>query len=189
MHRLVLAFRIFFKVLFDAAMAARIEPLLSSTPATPPVEPRPPEPKAPEPKSSKPPASAKASSRSEALDLLAALQREARFVDFVKEDLAAYSDAQIAAAVRDVHRDCRSVVERVFAPVPVVEAAEGSELSVPTGNEAAAFKLVGQVVGQPPFRGKLCHHGWKATRSELPAWTGSAEAARIIAPAEVEVAG
>jgi hypothetical protein len=188
MHRLVLAFRIFFKVMFDAATAARIEPLLSSTPATPPAEQ-----KTSEPKTSKPtpstPAPAKTSSRSEALDLLAALQREARFVDFVKEDLGAYSDAQIAAAVRDVHRDCRSVVERVFAPVPVVEAAEGSELSVPTGNEAAAFKLVGQVVGQPPFRGKLCHHGWKATRSELPAWTGSAEAARIIAPAEVEVGG
>ncbi len=188
MHRLVLAFRIFFRVLFDAAIATRVEPLLSSTLAKAPAEPKPPESKTSKPTPSAP-APAKTSSRSEALDLLAALQREARFVDFVKEDLGGYSDAQIAAAVRDVHRDCRSVVERVFAPAPVVEAAEGAELSVPTGNEAAAYKLVGQVVGQPPFRGKLCHHGWKATRSELPAWTGSAEAARIIAPAEVEVGG
>src|SRR5262249_39487074 len=124
--------------------------------------------------------------RNEAVGLLAALQREARFVDFIKEDLAGYADAQIAAAVRDVHQACRTVIERTFALAPVVEATEGAEVSVPAGRESS-YKLVGQVSGHPPFRGKLCHHGWKATRSELPAWTGTTEAARIIAPAEVEV--
>jgi hypothetical protein len=55
------------------------------------------------------PASAKvvaAPARSEALNLLAAMQREARFVDFIREPLDGYSDAQIGAAARTVHRDC-----------------------------------------------------------------------------------
>ena len=42
--------------------------------------------------------------RSEAVTLLATLQREARFIDFVMEPLASYSDAQIVAVARDVHR-------------------------------------------------------------------------------------
>jgi hypothetical protein len=46
---------------------------------------------------------------------------------------------------------------------------------------------VGQVAGEPPFQGKLCHHGWEATRCELPEWTGGAPAAMIVAPAEVEL--
>jgi hypothetical protein len=51
---------------------------------------------------------------------LAALQREARLVDFVQEPIAAYSDAQIGAAVRDVHRGCAEVIERLFSLKPVV---------------------------------------------------------------------
>ncbi len=39
-----------------------------------------------------------ASTRSDAVTLLAALQREARLVDLIQENLAAYSDAQIGAA-------------------------------------------------------------------------------------------
>ena len=53
--------------------------------------------------------------RSEAITLLATLQREARFVDFIKEPLDGYSDAQIGAAARDVHRDCGKVLDRLFA--------------------------------------------------------------------------
>ena len=53
--------------------------------------------------------------RSEAITLLAALQREARFVDFIQESLAGYTDAQIGAAARDVHRDCGTVLKRMFA--------------------------------------------------------------------------
>jgi len=42
-------------------------------------------------------------------------------------------------------------------------------------------------VGEPPYRGVLRHHGWRATRCELPTWTGSAQAATVVAPAEVEL--
>ena len=57
--------------------------------------------------------------RSDAINLLAALQREARFVDFIKEPIAGYSDAQIGAAVRDVHRDCGALLERLFGLKPI----------------------------------------------------------------------
>ena len=57
-----------------------------------------------------PPAAEPAPRRSDAITLLAALQREARFVDLVQEPLGEYSDDQIGAAARDVLRDCREVL-------------------------------------------------------------------------------
>ena len=179
MNRLLLAIRIFFRTLANAATAEQTALVLSGKLQTAPAarESKPSEPK----RADKPPV------RSEALTLLATLQREARLVDFLREDLAGYNDAQIGAAVRDIHRDSAAVIERVFALRPVVEAAEGDNVMVPTGFESAAYHLVGQVTGQPPFQGRLCHHGWQATRADLPAWTGTPAAAAIIAPAEVEL--
>ncbi len=133
------------------------------------------------------PAAPKTAVRSEAVTLLATLQREARLVDFVKEPLAGYSDAQIGAVARDVHRDCGAVLQRLFDLRPVVEEEEGAEIEVPSGFDAARFHLTGNVVGEPPFHGRLAHHGWIATACNLPAWTGSKESASIIAPVEVEL--
>ena len=138
-------------------------------------------PPAPKPAAPKPPA------RSEAITLLAALQREARFVDFVQESLAGYSDAQIGAAARDVHRDCGVVLKRMFALRPAVMDEEGKDVEVPAGFDAGRWRLTGNVTGQPPFHGRLVHPGWEATVCELPTWSGSAAASRIVASAEVEL--
>jgi hypothetical protein len=155
--------------------------------STTPVE-QPPVPTAPAVKPIAPkPAAAKQPARSEAITLLAALQREARFVDFIQESLAGYSDAQIGAAARDVHRDCAAVLARMFALRPAVTEEEGKEVEVPAGFDAGRWRLTGNVTGQPPFHGRLVHPGWEATVCELPTWSGSAEAARIVAPAEVEL--
>ncbi|MGD0654182.1 MAG: DUF2760 domain-containing protein [Thermoguttaceae bacterium] len=135
----------------------------------------------------KQPLAPKPPARSEAITLLAALQREARFVDFIQESLAGYSDAQIGAAVRDVHRDCNAVLQRLFALKPAVPQDEGSEMELPKGFDAGRFRLTGNVAGEPPLRGKLVHPGWEATKCELPTWTGSKDSARVIAPAEVEI--
>jgi hypothetical protein len=116
---------------------------------------------------------------------LAALQREGRLVDFLLEPITDYADAQVGAAVRDIHRDCGKVLERMFAIRPLVDAAEGSSLEV--AGESDEYRLVGKVGGTPPFRGTLVHPGWKATKCEIPAWTGSGSAARVVAPAEVEM--
>ena len=126
--------------------------------------------------------------RSEAITLLATLQREARFVDFIKEPLEGFSDAQIGAAARDVHRDCGKVLDRLFALRALESQEEGAAIDVPAGFDAGRFRLTGNVVGDPPFRGRLVHHGWEAGEVQLPAWSGTPHSARIIAPMEVELA-
>jgi hypothetical protein len=125
--------------------------------------------------------------RSEALTLLATLQREARLIDFIKEDLTGYNDAQIGAAVRDIQRDCAAVLERLFALRPLHDQDEGSHIEVAVGFDPGRVQLIGDVSGAPPFRGMLIHQGWHATQCNLPEWTGQDDAARIIAPAQVEV--
>jgi len=67
----------------------------------------------------------------------------------------------------------------------VSDTTEGSPVTVPSQSDE--FRLSGQVGGSPPFRGTLVHPGWKATRCDVPVWTGQTAARDIIAPAEVEV--
>ncbi|WP_372807214.1 DUF2760 domain-containing protein [Pontiella sp.] len=125
--------------------------------------------------------------RSEALTLLAALQREARLIDFLMEPLDGYSDQQVAAAVRDIQADSRKVLQRMFALQPLRTENEGSTLTVPAGFDAAAIKLTGNVVGEAPYSGELMHPGWTATKLDLPVWQGSDASAKIVAPAEIEL--
>jgi hypothetical protein len=130
---------------------------------------------------------AQAPTRSDALTLLATLQREARLIDFFMEDLSGYDDAQISAAARNVHRDGAAALERMFALRPLRSQAEGSPLEIPAGYDPVQVTLTGNVTGQLPLRGTLVHHGWQAMQCTLPEWSGQEEAARVIAPAEVEV--
>jgi hypothetical protein len=188
MGRLATAFRAFFRVLGDRELAKQVQSLLDSKNLTALVELEPAPPVAQTPTVRSAPQAAKpATKRSEALDLLSAMQREARFVDFIKESLSDYNDAQIGAAVRDIHRDCAKLLDRVFALQPVRPGEEGSSIELPAGYEAARYRLTGNVTGQPLLRGRLVHGGWQAERCEIPTWTGSEAAARIIAPAEVEI--
>ncbi len=185
------AVRIFFATLWDKRVAEGVRSLLRggqvAEPQRPSVEPdRPVTVAPPKPPLAKP---REKLTKSEALILLETLQREARFVDFIKEDLSGYSDAQIGAAVRDIHRDCAAVLERLFAIRPVVTATEGADFELPHDFDSGRFRIVGNVVGSGPYHGKLVHHGWEATTCQLPLWQGSESAVRIIAPAEVEVVG
>jgi hypothetical protein len=125
--------------------------------------------------------------RSEAITLLAALQREARLVDLMQEPLDAYTDEQIGAAARGVLRDAASVIQRFFDLKPVQPQDEGAALEVPASYDPARFRLTGKAEGAGPFRGKLAHKGWQATSVNLPTWTGSKDSSLVIAPAEVEV--
>ena len=121
-----------------------------------------------------------------ALQLLGLLQREARFMDFVQEDVAGYADADIGAAARVVHEGCRKVLHQHFSVAPVRPEAEGSRVTLAAGFDAAAVRLTGHVVGQAPFTGTLGHRGWQVTDVKLPQLTDP-QAARIIAQAEVEL--
>jgi len=179
MKRLILAIRVFFRVLFSAETAERVEPILNDEPATLPA--------AGDKTQTKTPAKPRAPAQSEAVTLLAALQREARLVDFLQEGLGEYSDAQIGAAVRDVHRDSANVLERMFALKQISDDEEGTEIELAAGFDASRYRLTGKVEGEPPFRGRLAHHGWEATKCELPSWSGDDTAARVVAPVEVEL--
>ncbi|MDE1557148.1 MULTISPECIES: DUF2760 domain-containing protein [Comamonas] len=121
-----------------------------------------------------------------ALQLLGLLQREARFVDFIQEDVAPYTDAEIGAAARVVHEGCRKVLREHFAIQPVRTEAEGSRITLQPGFDATAVRLTGNVVGQAPFTGTLGHRGWQVTSVKLPQLTDTA-AAHVIAQAEVEL--
>ena len=121
-----------------------------------------------------------------ALQLLGLLQREARFVDFVQEDVVAYTDAEVGAAARVVHEGCRKVLGAHFSIAPVRNEPEGSRVTLAAGFDATAVRLTGNVVGQAPFTGTLGHRGWRVTEARLPQLTDD-KAAAILAQAEVEL--
>ncbi|MCU0734009.1 MAG: DUF2760 domain-containing protein [Methylotetracoccus sp.] len=121
-----------------------------------------------------------------ALQLLGLLQNEARFVDFVEENVTAYSDAEIGAAARVVHEGCRKVIRQHFELEPVRNEAESSRITVPKGFDAAALRLTGNIVGQPPFSGTLVHRGWRVSKVKLPKMAEGHDP-KVIATAEVEL--
>jgi hypothetical protein len=181
--RIGMAIRLFFKILFDGQFAVELEKRLAAGPATPaPAPPLPTSPPVADTPVKKPPR------RNDALTLLATLQREARLIDMVREPLGQYSDAQVGAAAREVLRDCGRVLDRLFGLEPLVAEEEGIAIEVPADFDAGRYRLTGNVSGTPPFRGRLVHHGWLATRCELPTWSGSSAAQMVVAPQEVEVA-
>ena len=120
------------------------------------------------------------------LYLMTLLQREGRFLDFIFEDLDGYDDAQIGAAVRSVHANCRKVINKNLVPKPVIDREEGESLTIDRGFDDGTIVLTGNVVGEPPFQGILRHKGWQAKRLDLPTLTGAGDAS-ILMPAQVEV--
>jgi hypothetical protein len=196
LQRLLLAFYAFFAVLFRAEVAmavgrVREQRRLAAAPhVPPPAEPAP----AVDPASAPPAATetpAASGAREEAaeraaLRLLAALQREGRLVDFVQEDLTSFSDAQIGAAARTVHAGCKRAIEEHFRLEPVFRDPEGATVTVASGFDPVAVRLTGNVVGAPPFRGHLRHHGWKARGVSLPRAADALDPS-VVAPAEVEL--
>lgn len=122
----------------------------------------------------------------EPLRLLALLQREGRLLDFLLEDIQAYADDQVGAAVRDIHRNCQKALKDHLTLEPVLNGAEGANVDVPAGFDPSAIRLTGNVTGQPPFRGTLQHHGWRAKEIKL-AKPPEGQDEFVVHPAEVEL--
>lgn len=122
-------------------------------------------------------------SRDPAVTLLATLQREARLVDLIHEDLGQYSDAQVGAAARPCLQQCAGVLKRAMGLQPLLGAADGETVDVPPDASPTRFQWIGEGTAAA---GKLVHHGWHATKVELPTWTGDASDANIIAAAQVQ---
>jgi hypothetical protein len=122
-----------------------------------------------------------------AVQLLSLLQRDGRLVDFLLEDVERYSDAQIGAAVREVHANCRRAIERYLPLEPILADEEGQATTLGAPVDPSTIKLIGNVGTQPSYRGTVRHRGWRVGRVALPPL--AAPAARlVVTPAEVEVA-
>lgn len=121
-----------------------------------------------------------------ALQLLSLLQKEARFIDFIEEDLTAYSDGEIGVAARVVHEGCRKVINEHFTVAPVRTETENSKVTLPKGFDAESVRITGNIVGHAPFTGTLVHKGWQVSDIRLPKLT-QGHNANIIAAAEVEL--
>lgn len=163
-----MAFVYFFRILFDGAFAASVQlPPGQAAQALP-----------------APPAPERA--HASGLFVLGLLQREGRLVDFLQEDVAGFSDAEVGAAARVVHEGCRKVLRQYVSLEPVLPQSEGAPVEVPVGFDAQRIRLTGNVAGAPPFKGSLKHHGWTASSVSLPAPPEALDP-RILAPAEVEL--
>ncbi len=121
-----------------------------------------------------------------ALQVLSLLQKEARFIDFIKEDISNYSDADIGIAARVVHEGCHKAVNEYFTLSQVRKEGEGDKVTLEKGFNASEVRLTGNIVGQAPFKGTMVHRGWQVTDIRLPKLTDGHNA-NIIAAAEVEL--
>lgn len=158
MNRFLLALRSFWRILTDPEFASRVEPLFSRAPTGPDLR------------------------------VLAVLQRDGRLIDFLEEELDGYADAQIGAAVRDIHRGCRKSLHDYLTIEPIIDAAEEQKVTVPADFDPAAIRLVGNVNGSPPFHGVLKHHGWRVRSVQLPVLPVTRDDTSVLSPAEVEIA-
>lgn len=185
-QRLPVAFGAFFSVLGNPAFAARVIALRQPETATPVVAPTATAKAAPAAPAPVAPPPMKEATPDAALQLLGLLQRDARLIDFTQEDLSQYTDADIGGVARVMHEGCCKVLREHFTITPVRPEAEGSRLTLPAGFDARAVRLTGNVVGQAPFTGSLCHRGWRVTDTRLPRLAESHDV-RVLAQAEVEL--
>ena len=172
--RLVLALAAFWRILIDARFAAAVAELRIAGPSAPPETQSP---KTPRLREAEPNAG---------LQLLGLLQQEGRFIDFLEEDVGAYSDTEVGAAARVVHEGCKKTLRQHFVIEAIRAEAEGTRVTLAEGFDASAVRLTGNVVGQPPFTGNLTHRGWRVTEIRLPQIAAGHDLA-IVAPAEVEL--
>ena len=128
----------------------------------------------------------KTSTPDSALQLLSLLQQDARFIDFMQEDLKGFADADIGAAARVIHEGGQKVLNEYFSFAPVRAEEEESRITLPQGFNASEVRLTGNVVGEAPFNGTLIHRGWKVTNVKLPKLAEGHDV-HIIAAAEVEL--
>jgi hypothetical protein len=174
--RIATAVACFFRALANPEFARRAAGFLRPTPPTV------------APTAAKPAAVELASERLHAsgLTVLSLLQREGRLIDFLQEDVAAFSDAEVGAAARVIHGGCKKVLKEYFTVAPILKDAEGASVSVPVGFDAKRIRITGNVTGQPPFRGTLKHHGWEATAVRMPSISATLDP-RVLFAAEVEL--
>jgi hypothetical protein len=176
MQRLFLAFRSFFAILFRWELPADIVSVLRLDEKGPKAHAQTEEP---------------VEASNGALQMLAILQRDARLVDFLMEDISQYADEQVGAAVRRLQGQCRDSLSRYVSLEPVLDGVEGSFTKLEADSsgrlDPSRMKLLGNVgVASSPEGGLLRHKGWRAAKVQLPPLDPHHDLS-IVAPAEIEI--
>ena len=186
MSRIVLAFRAFFAILFSGKVPLDVAESLGFAPRKAPAAGAGATAANPTP-AAKPAAEVRVAQPADgALQILGILQRDSRLIDFLMEDISAYADDQVGAAVRDLHQQCRDSLVRYVRLTPVIDAVEGSPIKLDS-NDPASVKLLGNVPASGKASGGVLRHkGWKAEKIDLPP-IGATSSTKVIAPAEVEI--
>ena len=122
----------------------------------------------------------------EGVRILGILQREARLLDFLMENIQAYTDDQIGASVRDIHSKSQSTLKKYVTLEPVLANEEGAQVTIQAGFDPSAVRLVGNVTGNPPFKGTLQHAGWRVKSLDIPKPPEGVDDF-VLMPAEVEL--
>jgi hypothetical protein len=149
--------------LSDAKFQEAVEKALTPPPPPPPPKPSP-----------------------EPILLLALMQREGRLLDFFLENVDGADNETLGAGVRTIHKECQKILREHLDLEPILKGEEQADVQVPAGFDPSAIRLTGNVTGQPPFTGKLVHHGWRVAKIKL-AKPPEGQDAFVVAPAEVEL--
>ena len=175
MSRISSAFRSFFAILFGKGLPEDIAErfgFVRKSEAKP----------APAPK----PAAPEIRTSDGALQMLGILQRDARLVDFLMEDITGYSDDQVGAAVRSLHEQSRSTLLRYVTLKPVVDGVEHTPTRIES-RDPNSVKLLGNVPADgKASQGILRHKGWRVEKVDLPKITPGQDV-KVLAPAEIEI--
>jgi Domain of unknown function (DUF2760) len=175
LSRISLAFKSFFSILFGDGLSeqvakafgyvkeAQVKAAPASKPATPEVR-----------------------TSDGALQMLSILQRDARLIDFLMEDIASYSDDQVGAAVRSLHEQSRAALSRYVSLAPVIDSVEGTATKIES-RDPNIVKLLGNVPADGKVsQGILRHRGWRVEKVDLPKINPNQNVS-VLAPAEIEI--
>ena len=111
------------------------------------------------------------------------LQREGRLIDFLQEDISSISDAQVGAAVRQIHTQSAETIEKYFKLRAISEVPEGTETELPKNLEPSTIRLTGSTE-QGANKGVVRHKGWISSEQSLPQQVGSRNQS-VVCPAEI----
>jgi hypothetical protein len=173
LSRISLAFRSFFAILFGDGLPERVAAAfgyVKESQVKPPPAPKP---------------AAEIRTSDGALQMLSILQRDARLIDFLMEDISGADDEQVGAAVRSLHEQGRAALGRYVTLRPVIDAVEGTPAKVES-RDPNTVKLLGNVPADgKASQGILRHKGWRVEKVDLPKVTS--QSVSVLMPAEIEI--
>ena len=174
MSRISLAFKSFFAILFGDGLPEQVAKAFGYV-------------KESKAKAAPPPRAAPEIRASDgALQVLSILQRDARLIDFLMEDIGGYSDDQVGAAVRSLHEQSRAALSRYVTLRPIIDAVEGTPTQIES-RDPNNVKLLGNVPADgKASQGILRHRGWRVEKVDLPKLNPNQNVS-VLAPAEIEI--